>query len=49
MDKDKLMQPEVARHLATKVENLDPVDQVYGQLGRGRRTDEIIRQLRENK
>lgn len=40
---------EAGRLVAIKVENLDPVDQIYGQLGEGRRTDEILRQLRENK
>ncbi len=32
--------------LAVKVEALDVVDWAYGRLGRGRRTDEIVRQLR---
>jgi len=34
------------RLVAVKVETLDPVDQAYGKLGRGRRTEEIMRQLR---
>ena len=36
------------RLVAVKVETLDPVDQAYGKLGRGRRTEEIMRQLRGN-
>ena len=40
---------EAGRLIAVKVESLDPIDQIYGQLGQGRRTDEILRQLRENK
>ncbi len=40
---------EAGRLIAVKVETLDPIDQIYGQLGQGRRTDEILRQLRENK
>ncbi|OAQ19852.1 AbrB/MazE/SpoVT family DNA-binding domain-containing protein [Thermosulfurimonas dismutans] len=38
---------EAGRLVAVKVETLDPIDQIYGQLGRGRHTDEILRQLRE--
>ena len=34
------------RLIAEKVENLDPVDQVYGRLGHGRQTEEILRELR---
>ncbi|AEH44601.1 transcriptional regulator, AbrB family [Thermodesulfatator indicus DSM 15286] len=33
--------------IATKIEPLDPVDRAYGKFGRGRRTDEIMKQLRE--
>jgi len=29
-----------------KVESLDPVDEAYGRFGRGRCTDEIIKELR---
>jgi len=29
-----------------KAKNLDAVDEVYGTLGRGRRTDDVIRELR---
>ncbi|RLD99959.1 MAG: hypothetical protein DRI92_01020 [Aquificota bacterium] len=39
---------EEGRLVAVKVETLDPVDQAYGKLGRGRRTEEIMRQLRGN-
>jgi len=37
---------EEGRLVVVKVETLDPVDQAYGRLGRGRRTEEIMRQLR---
>lgn len=40
---------EAGRLVAVKVESLDPIDQIYGQLGQGRHTDEILRRLRENK
>ncbi len=39
---------EEGRLVVVKVETLDPVDQAYGRLGRGRRTEEIMRQLRGN-
>jgi len=34
------------RLVAEKVESLDPVDQIYGIAGTGRRTDEIMKELR---
>ena len=37
---------EDGRLVATKVESLDPVDQIYGLVGRGRRTDDIMKELR---
>ena len=39
---------EEGRLVAVKAEPLDPVDQMYGRLGRGRGTDELIRNLRGN-
>ena len=37
---------ERGRLVAEKVESLDAVDQIYGRLGRGRRTEAVIRELR---
>jgi antitoxin PrlF len=37
---------EKGRLVAVKSETLDAVDQVYGRLGRGRKTDEILSDLR---
>jgi AbrB family looped-hinge helix DNA binding protein len=37
---------EQGRLVAVKAEALDGVDQVYGRLGRGRRTDSVIKDLR---
>ena len=37
---------ELGRLVVVKADLADPVDQVYGQLGRGRRTDEIVMELR---
>ncbi len=37
---------EKGRLLVAKVEALDVVDWAYGRLGHGRRTEEIVRQLR---
>ncbi|MBW1785601.1 MAG: AbrB/MazE/SpoVT family DNA-binding domain-containing protein [Deltaproteobacteria bacterium] len=37
---------EDGRLVVVKAESEDPVEQVYGRLGRGRRTDDVIRQLR---
>lgn len=37
---------EQGRLVAVKAEVLDGVDQVYGRLGRGRRTDSVIKELR---
>ena len=37
---------EKGRLIADKVDSMDAVDQVYGSLGRGRSTDEIIKELR---
>ena len=34
------------RLIAEKVESLDPIDQVYGRLGQGRRTEEVMQELR---
>ncbi len=31
---------------ARKIENLNPVDQAYGSLGRGRKTEDVMRSLR---
>lgn len=39
---------EQGRLVAIKAEPSDPVDQVYGRLGRGRRTEEIMKELRGN-
>ena len=39
---------EGGRLVAMKAETLDPVDQAYGRLGKGRSTDEMIRELRGN-
>ena len=39
---------ESGRLVAEKVESLDPVDRNYGKLGSGRRTDEVMRELRGN-
>ena len=32
--------------IAVKVERFDPVDRIYGKLGRGRKTDVVIEKLR---
>ena len=32
--------------IAVKAVTMDPVDQLYGKLGSGRRTDEVIQELR---
>ena len=37
---------QAGRLVAVKADTSDPVDQVYGKLGRGRRTDELILELR---
>jgi len=37
---------EKGRLVAAKVDPLDPLERVYGRLGRGRKTDDIIAQLR---
>jgi len=37
---------EKGRLVATKKETSDPVDEIYGTLGRGRRTKEIMEALR---
>lgn len=37
---------EDGRLVASKVESLDSVDQVFGTLGSGRSTDDIMRELR---
>ena len=39
-------QEEEGRLVVVKVETLDPVDQVYGKFGQGRRTEDIMRQIR---
>jgi antitoxin PrlF len=37
---------EEGRLIGVKAEPLDPVDQIYGRLGRGRRTDELMQGIR---
>jgi AbrB family looped-hinge helix DNA binding protein len=37
---------EQGRLIAQKTEPVDAVDQVFGRLGRGRNTDEVIQELR---
>jgi antitoxin PrlF len=37
---------EQGRLVAVKAEALDGVDKVYGRLGRGRRTDSVMKELR---
>ena len=37
---------EQGRLIAQKAERVDPVDQVFGSLGRGRNTDDLLRELR---
>ena len=37
---------EQGRLIAVKAESLDAIDRFYGQLGRGRRTEEVIQELR---
>jgi len=37
---------ERGRLVAVKVESLEPVERVYGKLGRGRRTDTLMKKLR---
>ena len=39
---------ERGRLVAVKVESLDPVERNYGKLGRGRQTDDVMRELRGN-
>ena len=34
------------RLIAEKIESLDPVDQVYGTLGQGRRTEDVMHEIR---
>jgi antitoxin PrlF len=34
--------------VAVKAETLDTIDQIYGKLGSGRRTDDVLRELRDN-
>ena len=38
---------EEGRLVAVKAETLDPVEEIYGSLGRSRNTDDIIRELRD--
>ena len=38
---------EGGRLVAVKAKTMDPVEQVYGSLGRSRHTDDIIRGLRD--
>ena len=38
---------EQGRLIAVKAEMLDPVEEVYGSLGRARNTDDILRELRD--
>ena len=37
---------ERGRLVAVKVESMDPVERIYGKLGRGRRTDTLMKELR---
>ncbi|MFO7462302.1 MAG: AbrB/MazE/SpoVT family DNA-binding domain-containing protein [Desulfatiglandales bacterium] len=37
---------EKGRLVVTKKESVDPVDEIYGTLGRGRKTKEIMAELR---
>lgn len=37
---------ENGRLVVVKAQSVDPVDRVYGKLGKGRRTDDIVRKLR---
>ena len=37
---------EEGRLVAVKAEPLDPLDKVYGRFGRGRHTEEVMRELR---
>jgi len=34
-------------YVAVKVDEKNPVDEIYGKFGKGRRTDDIIAELRE--
>ena len=34
--------------VAVKATAMDTIDQLYGKLGTGRRTDEVMRELRDN-
>jgi antitoxin PrlF len=40
---------EHGRLIAKKSETLDAVDQVFGSLGRGRSTDDVLREIRGGK
>lgn len=40
---------EQGRLIAKKAEAVDPVDLVFGRFGRGRNTDEIIKEIRGTK
>ena len=37
---------EQGRMIVLKAKTVDPVEQIYGSLGRSRKTDDIIRELR---
>ena len=34
--------------IAVKAAAMDTIDQIYGKLGSGRRTDDVLRELRDN-
>ncbi len=36
------------RLVAVKTESSDPIDRIYGRFGRGRSTDQIMKELRAN-
>jgi len=40
---------EQGRLIARKTETVDAVDQVFGRLGRGRNTDDIVQEIRGSK
>jgi hypothetical protein len=40
---------EQGRLIAKKAEAVDAVDQVFGRLGRGRNTDDILKEIRGTK
>ena len=40
---------EQGRLIAKKTETVDAVDQVFGRLGRGRNTDDILQEIRGSK